>query len=54
LFSPFLWIGIHDATITEVFMSILVDLAIAVLLNVQLTRQLKSLGESSSKALLVG
>jgi len=54
LFSPFLWIGIHDATITEVFMSILADLAIAVLLNVQLTRQLKSLGESSSKALLVG
>jgi hypothetical protein len=54
LFSPFPWVGIHNATITEVFMSILADLAIAVLLNVQLTRQLKSLGESSSKALLAG
>jgi hypothetical protein len=54
LFSPFPWAGVDHAGITAVYMSILCELSVAALLNFQLARRLKVLGESSSKALLAG
>jgi hypothetical protein len=54
LFSPFPWAGLKHSTNATVYLAILTEFTIAVLLNFQLNRQLKILGESSSKALLGG
>jgi hypothetical protein len=51
LFPTFRWVGIENgATITN-FMALLGEWAVLVLLNLQLTRQLRRAGESASKAL---
>jgi hypothetical protein len=52
LFSPFPWLGMNKAVITGIYSAIFAEFAVLVLLNFQLKKQLKMLGESSSKALL--
>ena len=54
LFSPFPWAGLIYSTNATVYLAILTEFTIAVLLNFQLKRQLKILGESSTKVLLAG
>jgi len=51
LFSTFPWVGIEHATTTTMFMALLGEWGVLVLLNLQLTRQLRRAGESASKAL---
>ena len=51
LFSTLPWVGIEHATTTTMFMALLSEWAVLVLLNLQLTRQLRRAGESASKTL---
>ena len=51
LFSTFPWMGIEHAPTTTTFMALLSEWGVLVLLNLQLTRQLRRAGESASKAL---
>jgi hypothetical protein len=51
LFSTFPWVGIEHAATTTIFMALLSEWGVLVLLNLQLTRQLRRAGESASKAL---
>jgi hypothetical protein len=51
LFSTLPWVGIENATTTTMFMALLGEWGVLVLLNLQLTRQLRRAGESASKAL---
>jgi hypothetical protein len=50
-FQPLPWVGIEHATTTTMFMALLGEWGVLVLLNLQLTRQLRRAGESASKAL---
>jgi len=52
LFSTFPWVGLEYGTTTTVLMALLGKGIVLVLLNLQLRRQLKQVGESASKALL--
>ncbi len=54
LFSTFPWPGLERATTTTMFMALLSQWGVVVLLNLQLTRQLRQAGESASKALFAG
>ncbi|MFP4101263.1 ABC transporter permease [Coleofasciculus sp.] len=54
LFSAFPWASIQYAAGTSVFLALVGQSLVLVLLNLQLTRQLKKAGESSTKALLSG
>jgi len=51
LFSTLPWVGIEHAATTTMFMALLSEWAVLVLLNLQLTRQLRRAGESASKTL---
>jgi hypothetical protein len=51
LFSTLPWVGIEQAATTTMFMALLSEWAVLVLLNLQLTRQLRRAGDSASKAL---
>jgi hypothetical protein len=53
LFSTFPWVGMNAAN-TTIFMALLSEWGVLVLLNLQLTRQLRRAGESASKALFAG
>lgn len=54
LFSTFPWVGLQDAAISTVFMSLLFEFTVLGLLNFTLNQQIKLAGESASKALLAG
>jgi hypothetical protein len=54
LFSTFPWAGIEHATVTTIGLVLLAEWSVLVLLNFQLTRQLRRAGESESKALFAG
>jgi hypothetical protein len=54
MFSTFPWIGIKDAETTTIFLALLAHLSVIILLNFQLTKQVKLAGESATKALLAG
>ncbi len=54
LFSTFPWLGIEQAATTTIFLALLSEWGVLVLLNLQLTRQLRRAGESASKALFAG
>jgi hypothetical protein len=54
LFSTFPWVGIEQAATTTIFLALLSEWGVLVLLNLQLTRQLRRAGESASKALFAG
>ncbi|WP_026082288.1 ABC transporter permease subunit [Mastigocladopsis repens] len=54
LFSSFLWMGVPEASMTTIFMTFVGELSIIALLTFQLTRQVKLVGESATKALLAG
>lgn len=51
LFTPFAWAGIKNASTTTIFLSVLVQWGILTLLTLQITRQLRKAGESTSIAL---
>ena len=52
LFSSFPWVGLEHGAATTVFLALLGQGIVLILLNLQLTRQLKQAGESTTKALL--
>ncbi len=52
LFSTFPWAGVEYASTTTIFMALLGEFSVLVLLNFQLTRQVRLAGESATKALL--
>jgi hypothetical protein len=52
LFTSIPWVGIEQASTTAMFMALLSELAVVVLLNANLGRQLRLAGESETKALL--
>jgi len=54
LFSSFPWVGIKYTAIPTIFVAFLVELSLLILLNIQLKRQVRILGESATKALLFG
>ncbi|MEH2137073.1 ABC transporter permease subunit [Nostoc sp.] len=54
LFSTFPWAAIEYASATTIFMAFLAQLSVLALLNFKLTRQVKLVGESATKALLAG
>jgi hypothetical protein len=54
LFSTFPWAAIEYAATTTTIMALLGEWSALVLLNLQLTRQLRRAGESASKALFAG
>jgi hypothetical protein len=54
LFSAFPWAAVEHATSTAVFLAIIGQSLMLGLLNLQLTRQLRQAGESSTKAMLSG
>lgn len=54
LFSTFPWVGLNDAATITIFQALLVELSVILLLNIQLTKQVKLAGESATKALLAG
>ncbi|MGI8503169.1 MAG: ABC transporter permease subunit [Hassallia sp.] len=54
LFSSFPWAGVIYASTTTIFMALLAEFSVLVLLNFQLTRQVKLAGEFATKALLIG
>ena len=51
LFTPFAWAAIESASATTVFLSLLVQWGGLTLLTLQIIRQLRTAGESTSKAL---
>ncbi len=52
LFSTFPWAGLEHASKVTIFMALLGEFSVLVLLNLQLTRQVRLAGESATKALL--
>lgn len=54
LFSAFPWIAMENASATTIFLSFLAQLGAITLCSFQLTRQLKTVGESATKALFEG
>ncbi|MBD2664953.1 hypothetical protein B6N60_00969 [Richelia sinica FACHB-800] len=54
LFSSFPWAGIQYASTGWMFTAMLFDFTVLALLNIQLNKQVKRLGESATKALLAG
>jgi hypothetical protein len=52
LISPFPAVALQYASITTIFSVILAEWGILALLSLQLTRQLRKIGESASKAML--
>ena len=52
LFSTFPWAAIEYTQTTTIFLALLAELTVVALLNFQLNRQVKVLGESATKALL--
>jgi hypothetical protein len=54
LFSSFPWVGIKYTAIPTIFVALLVELSLITLLNIQLKKQVRILGESATKALLFG
>jgi hypothetical protein len=54
LFSTFPWAAIEYTQTTTIFMALLAELTVVALLNFQLNRQIRVLGESATKALLAG
>ncbi|MEA5619226.1 ABC transporter permease subunit [Cronbergia sp. UHCC 0137] len=52
LFSTFPWPAIAESRITTIFIAFLAEFTVLALLNIQLTKQVKILGESATKALL--
>ena len=52
LFSTCPWAAIEYTQTTTIFMALLAELTVVALLNFQLNRQVKVLGESATKALL--
>ncbi|MEH2201000.1 ABC transporter permease subunit [Nostoc sp.] len=54
LFSTFPWVAIEYASATTIFMAFLAQLSVLTLLNFKLTRQVRLVGESATKALLAG
>ncbi|WP_413176179.1 ABC transporter permease [Anabaena azotica] len=54
LFSTFPWPAIQQAATVTVFMAVLADFTVLALLNFQLRKQVRVLGESATKALLAG
>lgn len=54
LFSAFPWIGVEKSSAMAVFLAVIGQSLTMGLLSVQLTRQLRKAGESSTKALLSG
>ncbi|MCC5642261.1 ABC transporter permease [Nostoc sp. CHAB 5824] len=54
LFSVFPWAGIQGSGTTTIFMAFLAELTVLAWLNLQLTRQVRLVGESATKALLAG
>ncbi|WP_071188722.1 ABC transporter permease subunit [Trichormus sp. NMC-1] len=54
LFSTFPWSAIEYAGTGTIFMALLADFTVLALLNFQLTRKVRVLGESATKALLAG
>ncbi len=54
MFSAFGWVAVKNASITTVFMAVLGQWLTLTLLGVQMTRQLRRAGESTTKALFAG
>ncbi|MBD2566988.1 ABC transporter permease subunit [Anabaena lutea] len=54
LFSTFPWSAIQYSGTVTIFMALLADFTVLALLNFQLTRKVRVLGESATKALLAG
>ncbi|MDZ7959390.1 MAG: ABC transporter permease [Aulosira sp. DedQUE10] len=54
LFSTYPWAGLEHSATIAVFQALIVDLSVIILLNIQLTKQVKLAGESATKALLAG
>ncbi|MBK1989247.1 ABC transporter permease subunit [Sphaerospermopsis aphanizomenoides BCCUSP55] len=54
LFSTFPWAAIEKSTTVTIFMALLSDFTVLALLNFQLRKQVRVLGESATKALLAG
>jgi hypothetical protein len=54
LVSTFPWNALEHATIPTIFIALLGEFSLLVLLNFQLTRQVRLAGESATKALLTG
>ncbi|MBS9384646.1 MAG: ABC transporter permease [Dolichospermum sp. BR01] len=54
LFSTCPWLAIQYSETTTIFMALLADFTVVVLLNFQLNRQVRVLGESATKTLLSG
>lgn len=54
LVSTFPWNALEYATIPTIFIALLGEFSLLVLLNFQLTRQVRLAGESATKALLAG
>ncbi|MEH2316270.1 ABC transporter permease subunit [Nostoc sp.] len=54
LFSTFPWAAIEYSGATTIFMALLAELSVLTLLNFQLTRRVRLVGESATKALLAG
>jgi hypothetical protein len=54
LFSTCPWAAIEYTQTTTIFMALLAELTVVALLNFQLNRQVRVLGESATKALLAG
>ncbi|MEC4812247.1 MAG: ABC transporter permease [Scytonema sp. PMC 1069.18] len=52
LFSSFPWASLEYVSTPTIFMALLGEMTVLVLFNLQLTKQVKSLGESATKALL--
>jgi hypothetical protein len=52
LFSTFPWSAFKDSTTPTIFIALFVQLSILILLNLELLRQVRLLGESATKALL--
>jgi hypothetical protein len=54
LFSTCPWAAIEYTQTTTIFLALLAEITVVALLNFQLNRQVKVLGESATKALLTG
>ncbi|OUL31005.1 ABC transporter permease [Nostoc sp. RF31YmG] len=54
LFSTFPWAGLEYAASFTIFKALIFELGVIILLNIQLTKQVKLAGESATKALLAG
>jgi hypothetical protein len=52
MFSAFPWVAVEHTTGMAVFLAIIGQSLMLGLLNIQLTRQLRQAGESSTKAML--